>query len=110
MGGGPPRAHRGGMKTPKLIRTVAATLFAFGIAGASANDPVADQISRAQAAIINALVAGAGAHAPAELARARQALESARQSKTRAYALEAENEARLAEARATRARLAANGR
>ncbi len=60
-----------------------AALLASALFAAAAHASPQDELAASQAAIINALVAGAGAHAPAELDRAREALQLARDSMTR---------------------------
>lgn len=85
----------------KAAVLLAAVLFS---TAAIAQPTPPEELGTAQAAIINAMVAGATVHAPAELQRARAAMELARKGgdieSVRRLALQAANDARLAEARA----------
>ena len=58
------------------LTLLAAVLFSFSAQAATPDD----QVARGQAAIINALVAGASIHAPAELKEARANLELSRRA------------------------------
>ena len=67
------------MKThlTKIATLLAATLFSFSAQAANLDD----QVASGQAAIINALVAGASTYAPAELKEARANLELSRSAR-----------------------------
>ena len=90
-----------GMKTPTSFALAAGLLIS---ANVFAGDGLAEQLGRSQAAIINAIVAGAPAHAAAGLRKAREALELARRGADADHALtlarQAQAEAENAEARA----------
>ncbi len=64
------------MKATTKLATLAAALFSLSAQAAPHDDQVAD----GQAAIINALVAGAAIHAPAELRQARETLDLSRRA------------------------------
>ena len=93
--------HAGAMKTPTSFALAASLLIS---ANAFAGEGLAEQLGRSQAAIINAIVAGAPAHAAAGLRKAREALELARRGADADHALmlarQAQAEAESAEARA----------
>lgn len=64
------------MKATTKLATLATALFSLSAQAAPHDDQVAD----GQAAIINALVAGASIHAPAELRQARETLDLSRRA------------------------------
>ena len=87
----------------KTLKLLAAAIGACCISNAAAGDRIDDQLARSQAAIINALVAGASVHAPAQLSQARATLDAAKRFRIPGLATQAEADAKAAEAVARKA-------
>lgn len=93
------------MTKNRILRTI--LVCSFLVAGAAVRASPQDDLAAGQAAVINALVAGAGAHAPRLLAEARAQLQLARDSiarndfeRARRHARQAFHDATVAESRA----------